>query len=84
MQLRKTKIVATLGPSSDSPEMIEQLIREGVNVFRMNFSHGIHEEHLRRVNHVRDISASLGMNVAILQDLQGLLVMQDLTATQVD
>ena len=71
MQLRKTKIVATLGPSSDSPEMIEQLIREGVNVFRMNFSHGTHEEHLRRLNHVREISESLGMNVAVLQDLQG-------------
>ncbi len=68
---RKTKIVATLGPSTDSQEMIEQLISEGVNVFRMNFSHGTHEEHLQRVNRVREASERLGINVGILQDLQG-------------
>ncbi|PKL74787.1 MAG: hypothetical protein CVV27_18715 [Candidatus Melainabacteria bacterium HGW-Melainabacteria-1] len=71
MALRKTKIVATLGPSSDTPEMIEQLILEGVNVFRMNFSHGTHEDHLRRLNYVRDICKKLDVNVAVLQDLQG-------------
>ena len=71
MALRKTKIVATLGPSTDTLEIIEQLIREGVNVFRMNFSHGTHEDHLRRLNHVREACRNLGANVAVLQDLQG-------------
>ena len=71
MALRKTKIVATLGPSTDTLEIIEQLIREGVNVFRMNFSHGTHEDHLRRLNHVREASRNLKTNVAVLQDLQG-------------
>src|SRR5688572_4934541 len=71
MALRKTKIVATLGPSTDTPEMIEQLIREGVNVFRMNFSHGTHEDHLRRLNYVREACRSMEANVAVLQDLQG-------------
>lgn len=68
---RKTKIVATLGPSTDTPEIIQQLILEGVNVFRMNFSHGTHEDHLKRLNYVREASERLGINVGVLQDLQG-------------
>lgn len=71
MAFRKTKIVATVGPSTDTPEMIEKLIVEGVNVFRMNFSHGTHEDHLRRLEYIREISAKLSVNVAVLQDLQG-------------
>lgn len=71
MALRKTKIVATLGPSTDTPEIIEQLIIEGVNVFRMNFSHGTHEDHLRRLEYVREVSRKINANVAVLQDLQG-------------
>lgn len=69
--MRRTKIVATLGPKSDSPEMIEKLILAGVNVFRLNFSHGTHAEHAERVKHIRDISHRLDCAVGILQDLQG-------------
>lgn len=68
---RRTKIVATLGPSSRSPERIRELIEAGANVFRLNFSHGSHEEHLAVLNDVRRISSEMGAWVAILQDLSG-------------
>ncbi|GIV40081.1 MAG: pyruvate kinase [Thermonema sp.] len=67
----KTKIVATVGPASRSPEMLLALAREGVDVFRLNFSHGSHEEHLEVVRHIRAINEQYGFNLAILQDLQG-------------
>jgi pyruvate kinase len=69
--MRKTKIIATLGPSSDTPEKIEALINAGVNVARLNFSHGSHEYHAQVLNTVRQVSARLKKPVAILQDLQG-------------
>ncbi|PIQ25862.1 pyruvate kinase [bacterium (Candidatus Blackallbacteria) CG17_big_fil_post_rev_8_21_14_2_50_48_46] len=68
---RKTKIVATLGPATANPDMIEALIRQGVNVFRLNFSHGSHEDHLVTLNTIRSISQEKELNVAVLQDLQG-------------
>ena len=68
---KKTKIVATVGPASESEEMLLALAKAGVNVFRMNFSHGNHEEHKIRIDRVRKINAELGFNCAILQDLQG-------------
>ena len=68
---RRTKIVATLGPSTDSPEQISALIAAGVNVVRMNFSHGSPEDHLRRAELVRKFAAEQGRFVAILGDLQG-------------
>ncbi|MGE3727955.1 MAG: pyruvate kinase, partial [Candidatus Sericytochromatia bacterium] len=68
---RKTKIVATLGPATANAEMIEALIRQGVNVFRLNFSHGSHEDHLSTLQLIREISQSKSLNVAVLQDLQG-------------
>jgi pyruvate kinase len=68
---RKTKIVSTLGPSSRGPERIKQLILAGANVFRLNFSHGSHDEHLAVLKDVRQVSAELGVWVAILQDLSG-------------
>lgn len=68
---RKTKIVATLGPSSDSLEMIERLILEGVNVFRLNFSHGTHAGHKQSLERIYEASDKLKMSVAIIQDLQG-------------
>jgi pyruvate kinase len=71
LRRRKTKLVATLGPSSRSPEKIRELIEAGVNVFRLNFSHGSHEEHLTSLKEVRRISAEMGEWVAILQDLSG-------------
>lgn len=69
--LKKTKIVATLGPASASREMIARLIRCGVNVFRLNFSHGSHDSHSRNAQLVRDAAKRLGVQIAILADLQG-------------
>lgn len=68
---KRTKIVATLGPSSDDYETVLEIIRSGANVLRLNFSHGTHEEHGRRIKWVRKASKELGKPVAILQDLQG-------------
>lgn len=68
---KRTKIVATLGPATDSYEMIYKIIEAGVNVIRMNFSHGTHEEHKRRIVWVRKASRELSKPVAIIQDLQG-------------
>jgi pyruvate kinase len=69
--MRKAKIICTLGPSSDSAEVIEGLIRAGMNVARLNFSHGTHDQHRRRVNLIRRAARKLGVPVAILQDIQG-------------
>lgn len=52
--MRKTKIVCTIGPASESPEMLEKLIEAGMNVARLNFSHGNHEEHANRIAAIRD------------------------------
>lgn len=68
---RKTKVVATLGPSSRSPEKIRELIQAGANVFRLNFSHGSHDEHLAVLTEVRRIASDMGAWIAILQDLSG-------------
>ena len=68
---RKTKIVATVGPASESKELLIQLAKAGVNVFRLNFSHGTHEDHLQRLKTIREISKELDLNLSILQDLQG-------------
>jgi pyruvate kinase len=69
--MRRTKIVATIGPASRSPEMLERLVRAGVNVFRLNFSHGTHDEHLAVVRAAREVGARLHRPVALLQDLSG-------------
>ena len=68
---RKAKIVATIGPASADPHMLEQLIQAGMNVARLNFSHGTHEEHAARISAIRQLSEKLGKPVGILQDLQG-------------
>lgn len=67
----KTKIVATVGPASNNKEMLRALAKEGVDVFRLNFSHGKHEDHLKVINFVREINQEMGTNIALLQDLQG-------------
>ncbi len=67
----KTKIVATVGPASSSKEMLRALIKEGVDVFRLNFSHGTHEHHQKVIDFVRELNPEMGTNVALLQDLQG-------------
>jgi pyruvate kinase len=69
--MRRTKIVATLGPGSSSSEVILEMIRAGVDVFRLNFSHGSHEEQKARVDKIRACSESSGRIVGILADLQG-------------
>lgn len=69
--MRYTKIVATLGPASDSPETIRKLILAGVNVFRLNFSHGTHDSHRTAIHNIRDTAKELDSPVAILQDLCG-------------
>lgn len=69
--LRRTKIVATLGPASDKPGVLEQLISAGVDVVRLNFSHGTADDHRRRLQQVREIADRLGRTVAALGDLQG-------------
>ncbi len=68
---RRTKIVATIGPSTESPEMIAELIKAGATTFRLNFSHGDHSEHAKRITTIREVSKNLGVNIGILQDLQG-------------
>jgi len=71
MNNRRTKIVCTIGPASRSPDAIEQLIEAGMNVARLNFSHGSHADHAQTAARVRAGSARLGRKVAILQDLSG-------------
>ncbi|WP_185906596.1 pyruvate kinase [Teredinibacter haidensis] len=68
---RRTKIVSTLGPATDEPGILEKLIVAGVNVVRMNFSHGVPEDHTRRAEMVRELSVKHNTYVAILGDLQG-------------
>ena len=69
--LRRTKIVVTLGPSLDDPQMLERVILAGAVVFRANFSHGELSLHEKRIQMVRDIAARYEQTVAILIDLQG-------------
>ena len=69
--LRRTKIVATLGPASSDPKVIKRLIEAGVNVFRLNFSHGSREVHQKNIALIRSEGKRSGMPVGVLQDLQG-------------
>jgi pyruvate kinase len=69
--LRSTKIVATLGPASSDPATLERMIRAGVDVVRLNFSHGTADDHLQRATRVKEISSRIGRTVAIMCDLQG-------------
>ncbi|BCQ34477.1 pyruvate kinase [Erwinia rhapontici] len=69
--LRRTKIVATLGPATDRDNNLEKIIKAGANVVRLNFSHGTAEDHIARAQRVRDVASRLGRQVAILGDLQG-------------
>jgi len=69
--LRRTKIVSTLGPATDKGDILEQIIKSGVNTVRMNFSHGSAEDHIERAQRVREVAKKLNTYVAILGDLQG-------------
>src|SRR6185503_328150 len=68
---RKAKIVATVGPACTSEDILEKLVQAGMNVARMNFSHGTHEQHAQRISLIRGLSEKLGVSIGILQDLQG-------------
>lgn len=68
---RRTKIIATLGPATDNPQAMEKIIRAGVNVVRLNFSHGSHEEHQQRIDLVRATAKKQGVIIGIVADLQG-------------
>src|SRR5687768_8724022 len=69
--MRRTKILATLGPASSSEEMIHRLLTSGVDAFRLNFSHGKHEEHARVISIIRDAATELGRYIPIVGDIQG-------------
>ncbi len=69
--MKRTKIICTIGPSCESPKMLEQLIKNGMNVARLNFSHGSYEKHAEFMKNIRAVSSKLKTPVAILQDLQG-------------
>lgn len=69
--MKKTKIVATLGPATADKEVLKQMILDGLNVCRLNCSHGSHEDHKKSIEMIREINAETGLNVAILADLQG-------------
>jgi pyruvate kinase len=70
-QLRRTKIIATLGPATDAPGMLEKILAEGADVVRLNMSHGSADEQRRRAREVREVAARLGREVGVLADLQG-------------
>lgn len=69
--LHKTKIIATVGPASNTYEKLLALVEAGVNVFRLNFSHGTHDQHKEVINHIKRINDDFPFNIAILADLQG-------------
>ncbi len=71
MTIKKTRIVATIGPASADQKTIAKMIKSGVNLFRLNFSHGDHKSHQKNVNHIRSAAKKLGATIAIIQDLSG-------------
>lgn len=69
--MRKTKIICTIGPASEKKAMMEKLVKAGMNVMRLNFSHGTHDEHLKKINTLEEVNDKLGTDVAILLDTKG-------------
>ncbi len=68
---RKTKIICTIGPASESKEMLKKLVENGMNICRLNFSHGDYEEHGKRIDTIREVAKETGKNIAILLDTKG-------------
>ena len=68
---KNAKIIATIGPESRSKEMIWKLHQAGANIFRLNFSHGSHDDHKKVIDWVRELNEENGSNITLLQDLQG-------------
>ncbi|MFD2248111.1 pyruvate kinase [Pontibacter ruber] len=71
ISFNKTKVLATIGPASNTQDMLLALVQAGVDAFRLNFSHGEHEQHLQVINYVRDINKQYNTNICLVQDLQG-------------
>ena len=71
MKIKMTKVVCTIGPKSEKKEVLKELVLSGMNVMRLNFSHGDHEEHGARIKTIREISKETGKHVAILLDTKG-------------
>jgi pyruvate kinase len=71
ISFNKTKILATVGPASNTPERLLALVSEGVNAFRLNFSHGAYSEHQKVIDHVRNLNKQYNKNISLVQDLQG-------------
>lgn len=69
--IKKTKIVATIGPASSSKQVLKEMMEQGMNVARLNFSHGTYEDHKKVIDNIREINKETGLNVALLADLQG-------------
>ena len=69
--MKKTKIICTLGPSSDTEEVLTKMIQAGMNVARLNFSHGTHEEHLQKMNTVKKVRDKLHVPLPIMLDTKG-------------
>ena len=69
--MRKTKIVCTIGPASQSSEVFEKLVLAGLNVARLNFSHGSHEEHAERISTIKAVREKLNKPIAIMLDTKG-------------
>ena len=69
--MRRTKIIATLGPATDDPDTLSELLRAGVDVVRLNFSHGERDDHRRRIEAVRTAAEKQGRYIGVLGDLQG-------------
>ena len=69
--MRKTKIIGTIGPASNNPEIFEKMCKAGLNVVRLNFSHGSHEEHLKMINMVKGVREKLRLPIAIMLDTNG-------------
>ncbi|MBQ7960489.1 MAG: pyruvate kinase, partial [Clostridia bacterium] len=69
--MRKTKIICTIGPACESEEILEKMCLEGMNVARLNFSHGTHDEHQRKIDSIKKIREKLGLPIAIMLDTKG-------------
>ena len=69
--MRRTKIIATMGPATDRPDMLENMVQAGVDLFRINYSHQTHLEHRERARILKEISAREGLEIGLIADLQG-------------
>ena len=69
--MRKTKIICTIGPSSEDPAIFKAMCLQGLNVARLNFSHGTHEEHQKKIDMIKAARAELGLPIAIMLDTKG-------------